>query len=122
MGTALLSTLMLLGMTIPHRARDCTVSKEFEIKHTQALAGVLQDPEGASVPRQILWLLSGKDIFRSLKTDNHGAYDFGEVPAGKYRISVPHNGFCAPEVKCGTKGCSFKPKLKIDSEDMDGIV
>jgi hypothetical protein len=123
MRTALLSTLMLLGMTIPHRARDCTVSKEFEIKHSQALAGVLQDSAGASIPRLELELLSGTDTVRNIRTDNQGRYDFGEVPAGKYRIRVRHKGgFCAPEVKCGTKGCSLKPELKIDSENMTGIV
>jgi hypothetical protein len=122
MRTALLGTLILLGMTISHRARDCTVSKEFEIKHSQLLSGVLQDPAGASIPRLMLWLLSGNDIVRSLRTDNHGAYDFGEVPTGKYRISVPHNGFCAPEVKCGTKGCSFTPRLRIDPMSGTGIV
>jgi hypothetical protein len=119
MRTALLSTLMLLGIVISTQAGDCTVSKEFQIKHSQTLAGVLQDPAGAPLPGIEIELLSGKNVIQHLRTNNQGAYDFGEVPAGKYRIRVQYGGspFCAPKVQCGREGCSLKPRLRLNPKN-----
>jgi hypothetical protein len=104
---------MLVVITLAAHARDCSVSKEFQLRHPQGLAGVLEDPVGAALSGIELELLSAGKLVRHLRTDNQGRYDFGEVPAGKYRIHVQYgkSAFCAPEIQCGTDGCSLSPKL-----------
>jgi hypothetical protein len=62
--------------------------------------------------------MSGKELVKSLRTDTLGAYDFGEVPSGRYRIHVHINAFCAPQVVCKADGCSLKSKLKLNSKNL----
>jgi SdrD B-like domain len=97
-------------------AKDCTVSKEFQLKHAQVLGGVLKDPGDVTVPGVKLKLISGAKTVHEVRADDHGAYDFGEVPAGKYRIRVQstRNGFCAPNVKCESQGCTIEPMLTLN--------
>ncbi len=112
--------VILLGLTVSALARDCSVSREFQLKRPQLLAGVLEDPSGATLPGIELELLSGKKVVQHLRTNNQGAYDFGEVAAGKYRIHVQHGGgvFCAPKVRCETEGCSLKPRLTVNQKNV----
>jgi len=100
-------------------ARDCSTSKQFQLKKPQVVFGVLQDPSGAELSGMQLDLLSGKNTVRHLRTDNFGKYDFGEAPAGKYRIRVQYGGdaFCAPKVLCQSEGCTFEQRLKVNSKD-----
>jgi hypothetical protein len=111
-------TVVLLEIifVIQAAATDCSVSKEFRIKHPQVLAGVLQDPNDATLPGIGLELLSGGKVVQHLRTNNQGAYDFGMVPAGKYRIHVEYsdNAFCAPKVQCGDQGCRLDSKMTIN--------
>jgi hypothetical protein len=102
---------MLGALTISAQARDCSVSKEFRLRHPQALAGVFEDPAGAVMSGVELELLSGKNFIRRLRTDNQGKYDFGRIPSGKYRVHVQSGGnaLCAPKVKCGAEGCTLNP-------------
>src|SRR5215470_1159201 len=92
----------VLMQAISSTARDCTVSKEFRLKRSQVLAGSLRDPNGASLPRIGLELLSGGTVIRDLRTNSEGAYDFGEVPSGKYRLRIHYgdDAFCPPRVRC----------------------
>ncbi len=111
-------TVLLLGIIFVVQAAgvDCSVSKEFHIKHPQVLAGILQDQNDVPLPGVGLEILSGVRVVQSLRTNNHGAYDFGKVPAGKYRIHVQYsdNAFCAPKVQCGNRGCRLDTKLTIN--------
>ncbi len=118
---ALTCVVMLLAMivTAQPKTKDCTVSNEFQLNRTQALAGVLQDPYGATLSGMELELRSGTSVVRQLRTDNQGAYNFGQVPAGKYRIHIQYGGdpFCAPKVQCGNQGCSLQQKLTINPKN-----
>ena len=99
-------------------AKDCSLSREFEIKKAQILKGILQDPAGAVMPQIELELLSAREVVRHLSTSNQGAYDFGEIPIGRYRIHiVSRDGvLCAPKVRCGEKGCVVDSKISISSK------
>jgi hypothetical protein len=99
-------------------ASDCSVSREFELKHSQVLRGTLQDPQGLALSGSRIELLSGKQVFRSLRTDNLGIYDFGEIQPGTYRVQGHANAFCAPQVVCKAEGCSFSSKLKLNSKNL----
>jgi hypothetical protein len=96
------------------------VSKEFRLRHSQVLAGVLEDPAGYVLPGIELHLLSGHKIIQQLRTSNQGEYHFAEIPPGKYRLQVQHGGnsLCAPKVQCGTEGCTFKPRLTLNPKNM----
>jgi len=93
---------------------DCKVSKKFEIKKAQRLAGALKDPMEAPLSGFQLDLLRGGKTVLSRTTDNNGVYDFGDVPPGKYKIRLNGiNGFCAPPVKCDEAGCKINSILKL---------
>ena len=114
-----LSTAILLIVGAPLYARDCSLSEEFQIKRAQNLAGFLQDPVGAALPGVELQLLSRKTVIKRLKTTNEGAYNFGLIPAGKYRIRVRYSGgaFCAPKMRCTeAAGCALESKVAIGSK------
>ncbi|SRR6266571_5433988 len=95
--------------------KDCSLSREFQIKKAQILKGILQDPAGALMPQIELELLSARKVVRHLITNNQGAYDFGEIPTGRYRIHiVSRDGvLCAPKVRCGRNGCAVDSKISI---------
>ena len=92
---------------------DCTTSKEFVVAKPQTLSGTLIDPVGEPVPGWSLELLSGDRVVQKLRTDNRGAYDFGSIPAGKYRLRMLSYGFCAPKVHCKAGHCVLEPKLRL---------
>jgi hypothetical protein len=90
--------LLLVLFMAAANAADCSTSKEFTLNRRQKLSGVLVDPNGADLPGIKVQLLSKKKVTQVLTTNNQGAYDFGEVPVGKYQISIqyPDRAFCAP--------------------------
>jgi len=95
---------------------DCSVSREFQVAQPQVLSGVLKDQQGAVVNRLEMELLVGKRVFRKLRTSEDGAYDFGQIPSGRYRIRLRRSGgFCAPDVECGIQGCTPKTYVRIKS-------
>ena len=100
-------------------AGDCSISKKFRLNTPQVLNGVLVDPAGVVLQGVTIELRSGKTAFRRLKIDEAGRYDFGEVPAGEYRVLVEHgdHDFCAPKVKCGKEGCILEPVLQINPKN-----
>ena len=108
MANALRAVAMLVAMTVAAQARDCSISKEFQLVHPQALAGVVEDPAGTALSGLELELLSTKKLVRHLRTDNQGRYDFGEVPAGKYRIHVRNAG----DVLCAPKNTLWIPRMQ----------
>lgn len=120
MRLGVLSILLVLWTAIFAPARDCSTSKEFEIKKAQALAGEFQDQQGAVLSGLDLELLSGKKIVQHLRSSNEGKYDFGEVPPGRYKLRVRYGGdvFCAPKVSCGAEGCRLAPRLAINSKNL----
>ena len=97
----------------------CSVSKEFHIKHAQVLKGAFEDPNGLALPGINVQLISGTKVVRHLRTNNQGAYDFGVVNPGKYKIHVLYgdNALCAPEVQCTNKGCRVNSLLMINPEN-----
>ena len=105
-------------------AKDCTVSAEFRLTHSQVLTGVLEDPIPATLPGFELDLLTGGKIRRSAVTNNDGEYSFGEVPMGRYRIRIRHSGdpFCAPKVKCTEAGCSIQRQVKLNPKNKPEVV
>ena len=96
------------------------MSKQFELTQPQVLSGFFEDPAGATLPGIGVELLSGKRLVQSLRTNNQGAYDFGQIPPGKYRIRIRHggDGLCAPKIQCGAKGGSLKPRLTPNPKNM----
>jgi hypothetical protein len=112
--------VMLVAVMGVAQARDCSVSKEFQLRHRQVLAGALEDPTGAVWSGIELELRSGKRVVRALRTDNLGRYDFGEVAPGKYRVRVHYgdNALCAPKVRCGADKCSLEPKVTVNPKGM----
>jgi hypothetical protein len=107
--------LFVLFMAVAN-AKDCSTSKEFRLNHRQKLSGMLVDPDGAALPGIKVKLLSNEKIGQVATTNNQGAYDFGEVPAGKYRIRIQYSdhAFCAPQIECNAKHCQILPKLRIN--------
>jgi hypothetical protein len=113
-----LSLVLASLLAAPAWASDCSVSREFEIRHSQTLLGRLQDPQGLALSGTRIELLLGKVLVRRLTTDNLGSYDFGEFPPGRYRIQIQSPVFCAPQVICKAAGCTFSPKLKLKPKNM----
>lgn len=106
--------LIALSLAQAAHARDCKLSKKFELKKPQRLAGVLKDSMDAPLTGFQLDLLKDGQTALTQTTDKDGAYDFGDVPAGKYKIRLSRGlGFCAPSVKCTTDGCKIDPILKL---------
>ena len=97
---------------------DCSLSREFEIRYSQVLPGVLQDPQGMPLSGSGIELLSHKQVVESRRTDNYGVYDFGEIPPGKCRIRVNGNVFCAPKVVCKDGTCRIEPRVKLNSKNL----
>ena len=116
----LASTMLLVTMAAPLvHAKDCTTSKEFQLKHAQRLSGVLLDPNGISLSGIKVQLISEKGAIREARADSQGRYDFGEVPKGKYRIKIRYADglLCAPKPICGEQGCSFEPRIKLNPKN-----
>lgn len=101
----------------PANGAGCEVSKRFELKKAQRLAGVLKDPMEAPLSGFQLDLLKDGKTMLTRTTDNNGVYDFDEVPPGKYKIHLSRSGkpsgFCAPSVKCTDAGCKIASILKL---------
>lgn len=111
-----LCLLLVIAVFVDAKERDCSVSRTFKITEPQALSGVLKDESGAVLNRLEMELLVGKKVFRKLRTSEEGTYDFGEIPSGTYKIRVqPARGFCAPDVECGTGGCTFRSYLRTQA-------
>ena len=61
---------------------------------TGRIAGVLKDQSGAMVPGVRIELRSLAQRFnRSAETDQQGRFVFGEIPAGRYQVTVTVSGF-----------------------------
>src|SRR5712692_461793 len=112
---ALKCAVILVAVTVSAHARNCSTSKEFDLRHSQVLAGALEDPSGAVLSGIELELLSAKKVVRHRRTDDLGRYDFGEVPSGKYRIRAHYGGnaLCAPKVRCGADGCGLERRVTV---------
>ena len=117
--SALIASTLL--MAIFAQGRDCSTSKPFHVSKTQKLSGTFRDPSGAVIPGIEVHLLSGNNVVQHVRTDNLGAYDFGEVPSGTYKIRVqyaPKDAFCAPEILCAAEQCTINSTLKPNPKNM----
>lgn len=95
-------------------ARDCTTSRSFKVLRPQKLAGLLQDPVGAALPGVETQLIINQTVFRSAKANASGHYDFGEIPAGEYKLRIYGNSnFCAPRVSCKPDACRVE-RLRLN--------
>jgi hypothetical protein len=113
---AWLLPLLLTTAAAASQGIDCSISTEFQLPKSQVLSGVLQDPSGAPLGGHKMELLKWKKSIRRVRTGKTGAYDFGEIPPGKYRIRLRHaGGFCAPYVECGADRCTPRPRVKLKS-------
>ena len=65
---------------------------------TGALRGQVTDPTGAVIPNAQVTVSALGTRARSTKTDGNGAYEVGNLPAGKYAVTATAPGF-APFVK-----------------------
>lgn len=110
---------LAFGMSTSAYAGDCSVSKKFQVRQPQSLAGVFEDPARATLPGIRVELLSGRTVARKIRTDDEGRYDFGLIDAGKYRVRIRYAGgaFCSPSVHCEANGCSLGRSLKVSSKD-----
>jgi hypothetical protein len=122
--TVLMVTLGVAFLPATASAKDCTLSKEFYLKRPQVLKGVLEDPATAILPSVKLELLSGKTVIKYTVTDENGQYSFGETSAGRYRLRAVYNqeSFCAPIIKCGERGCSIQPRVRLNPKIKPVIV
>src|ERR1700747_3309030 len=61
---------------------------------TSEVLGTIQDPSGSPVPKAIV-TLTNQDTGVQVKTSTNdaGEYDFFNVKAGRYSVSVEANGF-----------------------------
>jgi len=117
---AVISAALVVGLFLGSAsAKDCTVSNEFQLNHSQVLAGVLEDPIPATLPGFALELLAGEKVIGRVVTSRDGKYSFGEVAAGRYRIRIRQGGdpFCAPKVKCNQANCSIQPQVKLNPKN-----
>jgi hypothetical protein len=119
-GIILLGVVLFEGLLA--YAGDCSVSKKFRLKKSQGLTGVLQDPVGTALSGVTVDLLSGNAPIRSLRTDDSGRYDFGNVSAGEYKVRVGAHSFCAPKVNCRKEGCILEPRLRLDPKNQVTVV
>jgi hypothetical protein len=74
------------------------------------------DTNRATLPGIRIQLLSSKKVIHDIRTNYQGAYDFGEVPAGSYKIRVQYgnHAFCAPQIQCNSKECQIQTELAIN--------
>jgi hypothetical protein len=107
---------IVLSLAATSWSRSCSTSREFDLPHPQTLSGTFVDPAGAVLGGIDIQVLSGKKTVQELRTSTSGTYDFGTVPAGRYRIRIKYagDGFCAPQIECSTSGCIIKPTLTIN--------
>jgi protocatechuate 3,4-dioxygenase beta subunit len=75
-----------------------------------SIAGTVRDPQGAPVEDAMLNAKGENDIGGGItRTDEHGAFDFGGLPPGRYEISVQRDGDRA----------SFPPGLMVRTTKRD---
>jgi hypothetical protein len=113
---SMVAVIFQVALAVPSDAGDCSLSKPFHLRSSQVLSGTFQDPAHAPLPGIKVELLSGTKVLQSLRTNNQGAYDFGTVATGKYRIRVrcSDNAFCAPEVRCSGQTCTIGSTLTLN--------
>ena len=115
--SALTASMLMMAIL----ARDCSTSKPFHLSHAQNLSGTFRDPSGAVLGGMKVRLLQGKRTVKRVRTDNLGAYDFGEIPSGTYTLRVqyaPNDAFCAPEIRCEAGQCAIDSILKPNPKNM----
>ena len=109
-----LVAILLLLSTIAV-AQDHRDSKKFRVQIKQSLKGILTDSQPARISGLKLQLRRGKQIVIEITTNDEGAYDFGEIEPGEYRIRIVNQLYwCAPRVKCVPGGlCQVETVVRV---------
>ena len=110
-------TICIFAMTSIAGA-GCSTSKKFKLTHHQQLSGVFEDPAGAELSGLRVELVRSGSTVRTVTTDHVGRYDFGDTPAGGYRLRVIHGDedFCAPKIHCRKEGCKIDTQLRVNAK------
>ncbi len=84
LGRGILSTAVLTLVSIQSSSQTATTS----------LRGTISDPQGAVIQGAIATLSNpATAVSRSTKTDDHGFYEFLQIPPGTYTLTVAKSGF-----------------------------
>jgi len=116
---ALCAILLLTSRAV---AADCSTSKPFTTDGTQRFESVLKDPAGLPIPGLGLELLKGGSAVREFRADNDGKFDLGPLPAGKYRLRVVSQPFCAPKIYCRGDICTASQALRLNEKKAKPVI
>ena len=95
---------------------DCSTSSEFLLPKPQVLAGTFADPMNLPLPGLEIQVLRGRSVLLAARTDGKGAYGFGVIAPGKYRLRIVSQPFCAPKVKCRNESCTVATTLRLNEK------
>jgi len=111
-----LATLCAISLllSIQASASDCSISKEFKVNGSQAVAGVLKDPANLPVSGLLMELLEAKTVVRQFRADNDGRFELGLLTAGNYRLRIVSEPFCAPRIQCFGQDCTVAGTLRLN--------
>ena len=76
------------------RTEQTEVERFKETSSGGSISGTVTDPQGAVIPGASVTLLdSNGNVFRSLTSNDDGAFRFDHVPNGSYKVEVTANAF-----------------------------
>ena len=81
--------------------------------NTGTITGVVQDPNGATVPNATVTVTNtGTNLTRSVETDTSGHYEVPSLPSGIYKVSATAQGFQG--VTVDQANLAVGEKLRVD--------
>ncbi len=81
---------------------------------TGAIAGVITDPSGATIPNaQVVVTSVGTKISKQTATDNNGYYKVSQLAPGNYQVSAEAPGF-SKVVATGNNALDINQTLRVD--------
>jgi hypothetical protein len=93
------------------RPKDSS-SVRFQVPASQALSGLLKDPQGAVIGNLKLVLGCG-GLKKVAETDYYGKFNLGPVQPGECIITFDPGPWLAPTVKCSAELCAIEPQLTL---------
>lgn len=116
--------LIQVGPPDPHACEKVKVNPNLVVEAAIDVKGHVRDPLGASMINTRIEIRkyvseTKQSSFRETKTDGHGDFSIGVLPAGKYRLVVFAAGFKQPRnLHCASgKSCSLNVVPKIAPTD-----
>lgn len=108
LGAALLISLPTLKAQTRTYCSPVLVDQRLNSSGATLVQGTVQDRKGDYVSHMSVTLTGGKKptIKQVVTTDDHGHFQFGSVPEGKYRIEIFNTAGNAkhPELHCNASG------------------